>query len=154
MQPWKSTKGWSLRIKWKDGRASWKRLANLKESNPLEVADYALVHSLEAKPAFAWWVPITFKQRNRIIASVNKKYHERGTHKFGIELLKTYNDCVRIDKKTATHSGKMPYTRKCRRYELRSKRWVTTNAPHQHSKRCVAILSTTSRWKTFSEKLA
>ena len=60
---------------------------------PVEVADYALVHGLEAEPAFVWWV---LKWRNRIIAAVIKQYHKR-THKFGIEIPKTYDDCVLID---------------------------------------------------------
>ena len=63
----------------------------------MEVADYAVAHGLETEPAFAWWVPFTLKRRNRIIAAVNKRYHKR-THKFGIEIPKTYDDCVRIDR--------------------------------------------------------
>jgi hypothetical protein len=31
----KTTKGWHLCFEWKDGTTSWERLANLKESNPL-----------------------------------------------------------------------------------------------------------------------
>ena len=93
----KTTKGWSLCVEWKDGSTSWERLADLKESNPVEIADYAVAHGLDSEPAFAWWVPFTLKRRNRIIAAVNKRYHKR-THKFGIEIPKTYEDCVRIDK--------------------------------------------------------
>jgi hypothetical protein len=37
----KTTRGWKLCVEWKDGRKSWERLADLKESNPVEVADYA-----------------------------------------------------------------------------------------------------------------
>jgi hypothetical protein len=69
MQPRKTTKGWSLCVEWKDGSTFWKRLANLKESNSVEVADYALVHGLETEPAFAWWVPFILKRRNRIIVA-------------------------------------------------------------------------------------
>jgi hypothetical protein len=98
LQPRKTTKGWSLCVEWKDDSTSWERLANLKESNTVEVADYVLVHGLDAEPAFAWWVPFTLKRRNRIIAAVNKQYDKR-THKFGIKIPKTYEDvCVRIDK--------------------------------------------------------
>ncbi len=84
-------------VEWKDGSTSWERLADLKESNPVEIADYAVTHGLDSEPAFAWWVPFTLKRRNRIIAAINKRYHKR-THKFGIEIPKTYEDCVRIDK--------------------------------------------------------
>jgi hypothetical protein len=55
-----------------------------------------VAHGLDSEPAFAWWVPFTLKRRNRIIAPVNKGYHKR-THKFGIEIPKTYEDCVQID---------------------------------------------------------
>jgi hypothetical protein len=34
----KTTKGWHLCVEWKDGTTSWEHLADLKESNPVEVA--------------------------------------------------------------------------------------------------------------------
>jgi hypothetical protein len=37
----KSTKGWHFCVEWKDGTTSWERLSELKESNPVEVAEYA-----------------------------------------------------------------------------------------------------------------
>jgi hypothetical protein len=98
-----TTKGWSMCLEWKDGSTSWERLADLKESNPVEIADYAVTHGSESKPVFAWWVPFTLKHQSRIIAAVNKRYHKR-THKFGIEIPKTYKDCVRMDKENGnTH---------------------------------------------------
>jgi hypothetical protein len=57
----KTTKGWKLCVKWKDGSTSWERLADLKESNPMELADYAVAHGIDIEPAFAWWVPYTLK---------------------------------------------------------------------------------------------
>jgi hypothetical protein len=33
----KTTKGWHFCVEWKDGTTSWERLADLKESNPVEV---------------------------------------------------------------------------------------------------------------------
>ena len=54
LQQRKTTKGWSLCVEWKDESTSWERLADLKESNPVEVADYAVAHGLESEPAFAW----------------------------------------------------------------------------------------------------
>ena len=83
-----TTKGWHLCVEGKDGTTSWERLAYLKESNPIEVAEYAVAHGIDGEAAFAWWVPFTLKRRNRIIAAVNKRYHKR-THKFGIEIPKT-----------------------------------------------------------------
>jgi hypothetical protein len=36
-------------------------------------------------------------KRTRIIAAVTKRYHKR-THKFGIEVPKIWDDCVKLDK--------------------------------------------------------
>ena len=36
----KTTKGWHLCVEWKDGTTSWEKLSLLKESNPVEVAEY------------------------------------------------------------------------------------------------------------------
>jgi hypothetical protein len=47
---------------------------------------------------FFWWDPHVQKKRTIIIAAVTKRYHKR-THKFGIEIPKIWNDCVRLDKK-------------------------------------------------------
>lgn len=92
-----TTKGWQLCIEWKDGTTSWEKLADLKESNPIEVAEYEVAHGLDDEVAFAWWAPFALKRCNRIIAAVNKHYH-KWTHKFGIEVPKTYDDCIRIDR--------------------------------------------------------
>ena len=37
-----TTKGWSLCVKWKDGSTSWEALKDLKESNPVKVAECAV----------------------------------------------------------------------------------------------------------------
>jgi hypothetical protein len=53
---------WSLCVAWKGGSTSWEQLANLKESNPMEVADYVLVlRGIDKEPAFIWWVPFTLR---------------------------------------------------------------------------------------------
>jgi hypothetical protein len=48
-----------------------------------------------------WWVPYTLKKRDRIIAAVNWCYFRR-THKFGIELPKTVEEALSIDKASNT----------------------------------------------------
>jgi hypothetical protein len=72
-------------------------MLDLKESNPVEVAEYAAAKSLLDTPAFVWWAPHVLKKRSRIIADVTKLYHKR-THKFGIVVPKNWDDCVRLDK--------------------------------------------------------
>jgi hypothetical protein len=52
----RTTKGWKLLIQWKDGTSTWERLANLKESNPVQVAEYAVANKLAEEPAFIWWI--------------------------------------------------------------------------------------------------
>jgi hypothetical protein len=50
----KTTKGSHLCVDWKDGTTIWERLVYLKESNPVEVAEYAASKSLLDTPAFVW----------------------------------------------------------------------------------------------------
>jgi hypothetical protein len=97
----KTTKGWKLCVQWKDGSTSWERLAALKESHPVEVAEYAVAQKISQEPAFAWWVPFTLKRRDRIVASVNKRYAAR-THQFGIQLPKSVKEALEIDRRTGT----------------------------------------------------
>jgi hypothetical protein len=42
----KTTKGWYLCVEWKYGTKIWEDLADLKESKPVEVAEYAVAKSL------------------------------------------------------------------------------------------------------------
>jgi hypothetical protein len=50
----KTTKGWHLCVEWKDGIKSWDHLAYLKESIPVEVAEYATTKRLINTLAFIW----------------------------------------------------------------------------------------------------
>jgi hypothetical protein len=70
-------------------------LAYLKESNPVEVAEYAATKNLHDYPACAWWVLNVLKKRNMIIFTVTKRYHKR-THKFGIQVPKTRGEAVKL----------------------------------------------------------
>jgi hypothetical protein len=93
----KTTIGWKLCIKWRDGSTSWERLADLKESYPVEVAEYAAAQSIDNEPAFVWWVPHTLKKRNHIIAAVSKRYHKRN-YKYGFQVPNTVDEAKEIDK--------------------------------------------------------
>jgi hypothetical protein len=87
----KTTKGWHLCVEWKDWTKSWEYLVNIKESNPVEVAKYAVYKNLHDAPDFVWWVPYVLKKSSRIIADVNKKYHKR-THNFVIQDPKSWDE--------------------------------------------------------------
>jgi hypothetical protein len=84
----RTTKGWKFCVTWKDESTTWEDLKDLKESNPVQVAEYVVSNKLISQPAFAWWVPFTLKKRDRIVAKVNSRYLKR-TQKFGIEVPKS-----------------------------------------------------------------
>ncbi|HSN67417.1 MAG TPA: reverse transcriptase domain-containing protein, partial [Fusibacter sp.] len=92
----KTTAGWHLCVEWKDGSTSWQRLADLKESYPVQVAEYAVSAGIVDEPAFAWWVPYVFKRRDRIIAAVTKRCKKKD-YKFGIFIPKTIKQCQEED---------------------------------------------------------
>ena len=50
----RTMKGWQLLVQWKDRSTSWTLLKHLKESNPVEVAEYAAVNKIANEPAFIW----------------------------------------------------------------------------------------------------
>jgi hypothetical protein len=91
----RTTRGWRLLVEWKDG--SWVSLADLKDSYPVQVADYALANGLTQEPAFRWWAPFVLKKRERILKKVKTKYWS-ATHKYGLELLKSVAQALAIDR--------------------------------------------------------
>jgi hypothetical protein len=100
-KPRMTTKGWKLSVLWKDGTSTWVPLKDLKESNPLEVAEYAVANKIAEEPAFAWWVRQALRVRDRSIKKVKSKYWKR-SHKYGIELPHSVGEALRIDKETGT----------------------------------------------------
>jgi hypothetical protein len=99
--PKKTTRGWKLLCEWKDGTTSWVSLVELKDSNPVELAEYAVANRIDQEPAFRWWVADVLKKRNRIIAKLKRRYW-RITHKFGIRLPKSVEEAIQIDRETNT----------------------------------------------------
>jgi hypothetical protein len=55
----KFTQVWSLLVSWKDGTESWVKLAELKDSYPIELAEIGKARGIADEPAFARWVPHT-----------------------------------------------------------------------------------------------
>ena len=94
-----TTKGWELLVRWKDGGTDWIALKDIKESYPVQVAEYTLSLCISEEPAFAWWSSSVLKKRNRIIAKTKSKYWLR-TYKFGIEIPKTVLQARKIDAKS------------------------------------------------------
>jgi len=98
----RTMKGWDICLEWRDGTTSWLPLKDMKEANPLELAEYAVANKLEEEPAFAWWVPDTLRQRNRIISKLKTKYW-RTLHKFGIKIPKSVEHALQIDWEMGTN---------------------------------------------------
>ena len=94
----RSTIGWKLLVLWKDGTKQWIPLHIVKESNPVECAEYAMSRKLQHEPAFNWWVPYTLKKRDRIIASVNTRVR-KATHKYGVEMPTSIEHAYQLDVK-------------------------------------------------------
>ena len=81
----KMTLGWWFLVRWKDETESWVKLADLKDSYPVEVAEFVKARNLVSEPAFAWWVPNTIRRRNAIVSAVKARFMKQ-THKYGIEI--------------------------------------------------------------------
>ena len=65
-------------------------MSDLKESHPIECAEYSVLQGLQNKPAFNWWVGFVLNKRERIILLVKKTSARYLKHneKFGIALPK------------------------------------------------------------------
>jgi hypothetical protein len=96
-----TTQGWTLLVMWKDQSMSWVKLKDLKASNPIELAEYAVVNHIAEEPAFKWWVSHMLRKRNCIIPKVKSKYWKT-THKFGCKLPHSMAEALEIDRLAGT----------------------------------------------------
>ncbi len=97
-----TTKGWELLVSWKDGTTTYVPLRDMKNSYPVETADYAINNNIAKEPAFSWWVPHVQRKREHIIGKLKKKKYWSKTHKYGIELPKSVKEALAIDRRMAT----------------------------------------------------
>ena len=65
-----TTDGWDLLVSWKDGSSNWVSLKDLKESYPVEIAEYAKIKGITTEPAFAWWVNYVIRKKSAIISKI------------------------------------------------------------------------------------
>ena len=71
-------------------------MKDIKQSYPVDLADFAIQKGIAEEPAFAWWVGNILKTRNRIIEKVKSRYWKQ-EYKFGIRLPKNVEDAIRLD---------------------------------------------------------
>jgi hypothetical protein len=91
-----TTKGWEILIQWKDGSTTWVSMKDIKNSYPVQLAEYATQRRIAGEPAFAWWIQHVLHKRNRIIAKLKTKYWVR-SHKFGVKIPKSVEEAKIFD---------------------------------------------------------
>ena len=93
-----TTIGWKLLVSWKDGSETWVPLKIIKETNPVDVAEFARAKGIDKEPAFAWWVPFTLRKRDIIISKVTARIR-RVNQKYGIDIPRTVEEAYKLDEK-------------------------------------------------------
>ena len=49
-------------VRWKDQTESWIKLSDMKESHPVEIAEFAKLKGINDEPAFAWWTHMSYRK--------------------------------------------------------------------------------------------
>ena len=86
-----------LCVQWHDNLTSWEKLSDLKESYPVNVAEYVVTVGIADQPTFSWWVAHVLKKQDWIIAAVSSGMIKR-MHKFGIKVPWTVKEALQFDK--------------------------------------------------------
>ena len=132
--PRRTMKGWELLVHWRDGETCWVPLKELKASNPVELAEYAVANRIEDEPAFNWWVSHTLRKQNRIISKVKSRYW-RTTHKFGVKLPKSVEEALEIDRLTGTDLWAKAINKEMSRVKVAWKKYEENITPEQVRKK-------------------
>lgn len=93
----RTTTGWELEVEWRDGSSSWLSLKELKNSNSVEMAQYAVDNRIDQEPAFDWWVKDVLKRKVRLI-KMSQSHRLRTGYKFGLRVPDTVEEALAIDK--------------------------------------------------------
>lgn len=97
---WQTPLGWQLLCQWKDGSTNRVALKDMKESYPIQVADYARANQITDEPAGAWWVLDVFQKQEQVSSKVKVKYWQC-THNFGICIPKSVVQAQVIDQENS-----------------------------------------------------
>ena len=82
---YQTTIGWKLLVKFRDVSEKWVPLKIIKETNPIEVSEFAMTRAIADEPAFCLWVPYTLWKRYHTIADITS-CARNNSHKYGIEV--------------------------------------------------------------------
>ena len=99
-------------VQWSDGVETWVPLVHMKESHPVETAEFTRACQIDEEAAFAWWVPYTLRKRDIILSKLKARLRRTVT-KYGIEVPTSVDHAMELDKKNGnTFSGLMHYKRR------------------------------------------
>jgi hypothetical protein len=105
------TKGWFICVAWKDGSSSWHSLANIKNSHPIQLADYAINNNIKYEP-ICMVGKNNHEKHNHFIKAAKRRLAKK-THKFHIGVPQTVEEALKINAKiTIPPFGKMPYIKR------------------------------------------
>ena len=96
-----STKGHEILCQWKDETASWVPLKDMKESYPIETAEFAVHRDLDHSPGFDWWVRHTLKKRDKIVSAVKHRLVKK-SFKYGHKVPNSIQEAFVLDRKYGT----------------------------------------------------
>ena len=68
-----TTVRWKFLVKWTNGGRQCIPLKILKESNPVQVAEYVVAQNIADKPAFAWWTHYVLRKCDVIVLKFNAR---------------------------------------------------------------------------------
>ena len=91
-----------IKVKWCDGSFDWLPLQQVKNANPVELAEYAYKHNINEEPAFNWWVKHVIKKRARMLNQVQSRMRKNNM-KFGIVIPKTVKEALALDRENGNN---------------------------------------------------
>ena len=68
----------------------------MKESNPIEDAEFVVAKGIDDEAAFCWWIPYILRKLDTVISAVKARV-KRVTHKYGIEIPRTVEEAYKLD---------------------------------------------------------
>jgi hypothetical protein len=99
--PRKTTAGWQFNVVFtveSIRSTQWITLKELKESHPVQVAEYVTAKGIAKEPAFSWWVPYTLKKLEAIVSAV-KSHLKHTSHKYSVEVPRSFDHAKQLDRR-------------------------------------------------------
>ena len=93
----KTTKGHQLHVAWRDGTESWIPLKDMKESYPIETAEFAVQSGIHELPAYQWWIPHAMRKKDQIISATVHRMVKK-SFKYGHQVPSSVEEAYLLDK--------------------------------------------------------